>query len=76
MNIYRVGLFFAGAAVGAGAVYLLQDERVREQAKKLVENGIKFYDGALGGIETVKEDVQDMVAEARSSSEVIEESVE
>ena len=67
---YKYGLFFLGGlAVGAlGAMAISRGKlSVKPLATDLISSGIDLRDKALAAVEGVKEDLADVVAEARSS---------
>lgn len=49
-----------GFCLGAGAAWLLSDGQRRT---RLLRGGLKLYDGLLGGLEELKEEVADLRAE-------------
>ncbi|MEO0036625.1 MAG: hypothetical protein RLZZ501_2648 [Pseudomonadota bacterium] len=59
----RTEQFLVGAAIGAAAAYVLSDDELRG---KLLASGVKLYNGLLGGIEEVKEQIADIQAEMQS----------
>lgn len=49
-----------GVLIGAGAAYVLSDEKLRD---KLLHAGMRLYTGLAGGFEEIKEQVADIQAE-------------
>ena len=58
MNQYLVG-----ALLGATAVYVLGDEKLRS---KLMKSGMQLYENAMGGLAELQEQMADMRAEIDS----------
>lgn len=52
--------FLLGALIGAGAAYVLGDERLRG---KLMKAGMNLYAGLMSGFEEMKEQADDIRAE-------------
>jgi hypothetical protein len=52
--------FIIGALLGAGAFYVLADEKLRG---KILKSAIKLYTGMAGNIEEFKEQIADLKAE-------------
>ncbi len=65
MNNQNVAIFLAGVAVGAVAVYLVRDKRFRHVAAKVVGKGLQLKEDAAALVESIKEDAEDIMAEAR-----------
>lgn len=60
-----LAVFLAGVAVGAAAVYLIKDKSFRHVAAKVIGKGLQLKEEASALIESVKEDAEDIIAEAR-----------
>lgn len=67
MIFSRTGWLLLGGAVAATGILLLRDETVQKELKKIIGSSVKIYDSALEGLEIIKEDVEDFVAEASVS---------
>ncbi len=68
----KFGLFFlGGVALGAlGAVAVTKgDVKIKPLVADALSRGLEIKDALLAKVETVKEDVDDMVAEARQAAE-------
>lgn len=63
MGSRRAEQFILGALIGAAAVYVLGDEKLRG---KLIKAGIGLYTGIAGGFEEMKEQMADLKAEAEA----------
>lgn len=57
--------FLLGAAIGAGALYLLGDEQLRG---RLMRAGMQLYGNLAGGLEEMKEQMADIRAEMAAES--------
>lgn len=55
--------FVLGALLGAAAVYVLGDEKLRN---KLIKAGLNLYSGIAGNFEEMKEQMADLQAEAQA----------
>lgn len=55
--------FLAGALLGATAVYVLSDEKLRG---KLLKSGMQLYENAMGGLAELQEQMADTRAEMDS----------
>ncbi len=67
-NTTKCGLFFLGGlVVGAlGAVAITRGElRIKPLASDLVSGGLELRDKLMAGVESVREDIEDVVAEAQ-----------
>ena len=68
----KYGLFFLGGvalgAVGAVAVSRCMED-LKPFATELISRGMDMKDAVLARVDGVKEDVEDMVAEARAAAE-------
>ncbi len=71
MGILRFALIFlGGAVVGAiGAKAASGGEGIRPLVTNLISRGLDAKDSLMGKVETLKENVEDLVAEAHSSAE-------
>ncbi len=70
-GLLRYGLIFlGGAAVGALVTSSLANkEGLRPVAADILSRGMDVKDAVLGKVETLKENVEDLMAEAQHSSE-------
>ncbi len=70
-GLLRFGLvFLGGAALGAmAATCTARKDGVRPLAAELLSRGMDVKDCVMGKVETLKENVEDLVAEAQHSSE-------
>lgn len=62
-------LFAAGAAVGAGAVWLVTSGKGRRSAVAIISKGLELKERVAGMAERVKETADDVVAEAKYINE-------
>lgn len=58
--------FILGALLGAAAVYVLGDEKLRG---KLMKSGMNLYASLLGGIEEIREQAADIRAELETNAD-------
>lgn len=56
--------YLVGALLGATAVYVLGDEKLRN---KLLKSGMQLYENAMGGLAELQEQVADVRAEMDSA---------
>ena len=68
----RWGAFALGVAVGGAAVLLARNANFKKACAKVVGAGLKLKDDAAAFVETVKEDAQDIMAEAAYNKEAAE----
>ncbi len=62
--------FIGGVVVGAvGATVVSRSEGMRPVATNLISRGMDAKDAFMGKVETLKENMEDLVAEAQSSAE-------
>ncbi len=64
-NYQGLAIFLAGVVVGATAVYLMRDKKFRHVAAKVVGKGLQLKEEAASLVESIKEDAEDIIAEAR-----------
>ncbi len=63
-------VFLGGVIVGAaGATAASRQEGVRPLAAGLISRGMEVKDAFMGKVETLKENVEDLVAEAQTSAD-------
>lgn len=71
-NTTKYGLFFLGGlAVGAlGAMAVTRGKlEIKPLAADLISGGMELRDKVMAGVESVKEDIEDVVAEAQVKAE-------
>lgn len=68
MNYQNIAIFAAGVIVGAVGVCLVRDKRFRHVAAKVVGKGLQLKEDAAALVESIKEDAEDLMAEARHNS--------
>jgi len=68
-NISKTSVFFLGALAGIAVVALMKSKTVQKGCAKLLSAGQQLKDEAQAFVETVKEDAQDMVEEAKRKKE-------
>ncbi|MBR4267978.1 MAG: hypothetical protein IKQ46_18240 [Bacteroidales bacterium] len=68
-NISKTSVFFLGALAGIAVVALMKSKTVQKGCAKLLSAGQQLKDEAQAFVETVKEDAQDMVEEAKRKNE-------
>ncbi|AIN93725.1 DUF6110 family protein [Treponema putidum] len=66
------GAFALGVAAGGAAVLLAKNAGFKKACAKVVGAGLKLKEDAAAFVETVKEDAQDIVAEAAYNKEAAE----
>lgn len=69
MTISKLGAFAIGCAVGATTIAIVRTAGFKKACAKVVGAGLQLKDEAAAFVETVKEDAQDIVAEARHNNE-------
>lgn len=63
-------LIFTGGAIAGGIIAsVVKTAGFRKACAKAVEKGIELKEAASAFVETMKEDAEDIVAEAKSNSE-------
>ncbi len=63
-------VFIGGAVIGAlGASAASRSDGVRPMAANLISRGMDAKDAFMGKVETLKENMEDLVAEAQTSAE-------
>ncbi|UTC67031.1 MULTISPECIES: DUF6110 family protein [unclassified Treponema] len=65
----RWGAFALGVAAGGAAVLLARNAGFKKACAKVIGAGLKLKDEAAAFVETVKEDAQDIMAEAAYNNE-------
>lgn len=68
MTYRDLAIFAAGVVIGAVGVYAVRDRRFRHMAAKVVGKGLQLKDDAAALMESIKEDAEDIMAEARHNS--------
>ncbi len=68
MTIGKLGCFAIGVAVGGVAVAVARTAGFKKVCSKVIGAGLKLKDEAATFVETVKEDAQDIMAEAKAES--------
>ncbi|UTC62794.1 hypothetical protein E4O05_02530 [Treponema sp. OMZ 787] len=68
----RWGAFALGVAAGGAAVLLSRNANFKKACAKVVGAGLKLKEDAAAFVETVKEDAQDIMAEAAYNKEAAE----
>lgn len=69
MAINRIAYLIAGAALGAAGMALVKEGKGENLLQSLVQGGHGLSEKLLGSVETLKEDVEDYLAEARYTHE-------
>jgi hypothetical protein len=69
MAINRIAYLIAGAALGAAGMALVKEGKGENMLQSLVQGGHGLTEKLLGTVETLKEDVEDYLAEARYTHE-------
>ncbi|MDD6002110.1 MAG: DUF6110 family protein [Bacteroidales bacterium] len=67
-NISKTGVFFLGALAGIAVIALLKTKTVQKGCAKIIAAGQQLKDEAQAFVETVKEDAEDLVEEAKQES--------
>ena len=68
MTISKLGAFAIGCAVGVTAVAIVRTAGFKKCCAKVVGAGLARKDEAQAFVETVKEDAEDIVAEAKHNN--------
>ncbi len=69
MQISKLGAFAIGVGVGVTALAIVRTAGFKKCCAKVVGAGLTLKDEAAAFVETVKEDAQDIVAEAKHNNE-------
>jgi len=69
MGINRLAYFLAGAVLGASGYALVRSGKGQALLSGIVQGGYGVTEGVLARIETLKEDIEDYMAEARYNNE-------
>ena len=65
MAVNRVAYFLAGAALGAAGIALVKSGKGQELLQGVVQSGYGLTETVLAKAETLREDIEDYMAEAR-----------
>ncbi len=69
MAVNRVAYFLAGAVLGASGFALVRSGKGQALLSGLVQGGYGLTEGVMARVETIKEDIEDYLAEAKFSHE-------
>jgi len=69
MAVNRIAYFLAGAVLGAAGVAVIRSGKGQELLSGLVQGGYGLTEGVMARVETLKEDIEDYMAEARYTHE-------
>ncbi|GFM36647.1 DUF6110 family protein [Desulfovibrio psychrotolerans] len=69
MAVNRIAYFLAGAVLGAAGVAVVRSGKGQELLSGLVQGGYGLTEGVMARMETLKEDIEDYMAEARYTHE-------
>ncbi len=69
MAVNRIAYFLAGAVLGASGLALVKSGKGQALLSGIVQGGYGVSEGVLARIETLKEDIEDYMAEARFNHE-------
>lgn len=64
-NVSKLGAFAIGVGVGVATVAIVKSAGFKKVCSKVVGAGLQLKDDAAAFVETIKEDAQDIVAEAK-----------
>ncbi len=64
----RLGIFLLGVVVGGVTVSVVRSAAFKRACSKVVGAGMQLKEEAAAFMETVKEDAQDIIAEARHNA--------
>ena len=67
-NISKTSVFFIGALAGMAIIALMKSKTVQKGCARVIAAASKLKDEAQAFAETVKEDAQDMVEEAKQNA--------
>lgn len=76
MAINRVAYFFAGAVLGAAGLAMVKTGKGQELVSGVINGGCGLAENVLGRVETVKEDIEDYMAELKYKAEQAKETAE
>lgn len=68
-GISKTGWLLIGAAAGVAVVAIVKSKTFKKTCAKLISAGMQLKDEASAFVETVKEDAQDIVAEAKKQKQ-------
>jgi len=68
VNISKTGMFVIGALAGVALVAIVKSQTFKKGCAKLISAGIRLKDEASAFVEQVKEDAEDIVAEAKQQN--------
>lgn len=69
MAVSRIAYLLAGAALGAAGAALAKDGKGTDLLQNLVKGGYGMTEKLLASVETIKEDIEDYLAEAKFMQE-------
>lgn len=76
MNRTCIWMFLAGAVIGGAVVVAARNEKARKIALKAVGKGLQLKDEAAVIVESLKEGIEDFLAEATEAAQAEEAPVE
>lgn len=76
MAVNRLAYFFAGAVLGAAGLAMVKTGKGQELVSGMINGGCGLAENVLGRVETVKEDIEDYMAELKYKAEQEKEAAE
>jgi len=73
MAINRIAYFFAGAVLGAAGMAMVKSGKGKELVTGVITGGSGLVENTLARVETIKEDIEDYVAEVKYKAEQAKE---
>ena len=69
MSVNKVAYFFAGAVLGAAGLAMVKSGKGQQLVSSMIHGGCGLTENVLARVETVKEDIEDYMAEVKYKAE-------
>lgn len=69
MAVNRLAYFFAGAVLGAAGLAMVKSGKGQQLVSGMIQGGCGLTENVLARVETVKEDIEDYMAEVKYKAE-------
>lgn len=73
MAVNRLAYFFAGAVLGAAGLAMVKSGKGQQLVSGVINGGCGLAENVLARVETVKEDIEDYMAEVKYNAEQAKE---
>ena len=73
MAVNRIAYFFAGAVLGAAGMAMVKSGKGQQLVSGVINGGSGVVENVLTRVETIKEDIEDYVAEVKYKAEQAKE---